>query len=110
MEDWDACVEASKMEPALVLKHSTACPISAAGYREVLRYEDERNGDTPPIYLVKVIEARPVSNAIAQDLGVAHQSPQFILMLNGKAYWDLSHYSIQASTIADAVAEHITQN
>ena len=109
IDDWEACVEASKLGPVLVLKHSTACPTSSAGYREVLRYEKDRDGDTPPIYLVKVIESRPVSNAIAQQLGVTHQSPQLILVQNGKAFWDASHYGIQASTIAEAVAEHAAQ-
>jgi bacillithiol system protein YtxJ len=44
--------------------------------------------------LVKVIESRPVSNQIAEDLGVKHESPQVILLKGGASYWNASHWAI----------------
>ncbi len=79
--------------PVLLFKHSTACPISGAAHREFEAWV----GGAPQgvrIARVLVIEARPVSNAIAERLGVRHESPQAILVKDGKAAWTASHRAI----------------
>ncbi len=43
---------------------------------------------------VKVVECRPVSNYIAQLMGVVHQSPQLIIYINGKAVYDVDNWNI----------------
>jgi len=103
-EDWEACVEASKAAPVFVLKHSTACAISAMGFREVQKYEQARGDGDPPVYVVKVIESRPVSNAIAEDLEVPHRSPQLILMKDGEAVWNASHHGIYVDRIRETAS------
>jgi bacillithiol system protein YtxJ len=55
--------------------------------------------------IVRVIEERPVSLALAQQVGVTHQSPQALLIKNGKAIWNDSHYSITADALKAAVAK-----
>ncbi len=100
---------------ALLFKHSTACPISLGAHREVQRYwvsvtdAEQPQGDSahPPLYLVKVIESRPVSNDIADRFGVQHQSPQMLFIRDGQSVWDASHGAIIAETIKKAVAEHM---
>lgn len=39
-----------------LFKHSTTCPISAAGYRAVAEYLQQAGAQTLPLYLVKVIK------------------------------------------------------
>ena len=58
----------------------------------------ERNWDLDgaeiePYYL-DLIAYRPVSNKIAETIGVEHQSPQVILLKDGKAIYDTSHNDI----------------
>ena len=53
----------------------------------------------PEVRMVKVIESRPVSNAIAEALGVEHKSPQLILVRERKALWSTSHFDISAKNI-----------
>ena len=86
-----------------IFKHSTTCPISAHALMRVNGYLSDRILDEPPFVLVKVIEARPLSNAIASALDVQHQSPQLILVWDGKAQWDASHHWITAESIEEAV-------
>lgn len=105
IEAWNACLQESNLRPVLVFKHSTACPISAEAYRQVSRYTDSSGEADPPVYIVKVIEERPVSNQIAEDLGVQHKSPQLILVQNGEAKWTTSHYGVQADAIRSAVVK-----
>jgi bacillithiol system protein YtxJ len=74
-------------------------------FSRVESYEREAGEGGPPVFLVKVIESRPVSNAVAERLGVEHKSPQLILLLDGAARWSASHYEITVDRIREAVAE-----
>lgn len=103
IDDWAACREASKESLRFVFKHSTACPISAAAYRRLTDYLDRPNADPPPFFIVKVIESRPVSNAIAKDTALRHQSPQLILLDGGAAAWSASHGGITARAVEEAL-------
>lgn len=103
LEDLDAALEKSETQPVAFFKHSTRCPVSAAAYRQVSQYLEKRGaGNTTPFYLVKVIESRPVSNAIAERLGVLHQSPQVILVKCKRAYWNESHGGITVAALDKA--------
>lgn len=56
---------------------------------------------TIPILKVLVIESRPLSLALADDLGVRHASPQMILVRDGKPIWSTSHYDITDKTLRE---------
>jgi bacillithiol system protein YtxJ len=53
---------------------------------------------------VRVIEERPVSLALAERVGVQHQSPQALLIRNGAALWNASHHDITTEALQNAVA------
>ena len=98
IEQWQQILASSNEHPVVVLKHSTTCPISAAAYREFTS-EALQNA-----YLVKVIEHRDVSNEIAKDLQVQHASPQVIVIKDGQATWQATHYHVTAKAIKEALA------
>ncbi|MDZ4860672.1 MAG: bacillithiol system redox-active protein YtxJ [Candidatus Hydrogenedentes bacterium] len=103
LDGWTACLEASRTRPVLVFKHSTSCPISTEAHRQVAAYAESAAESDPPVYMVRVIEERPISNQIADDLGLQHKSPQLILLQDGRPAWNASHYGIQAKAIRDAI-------
>ena len=94
MEQWNQAKEDSSGHPIVILKHSTACPVSFNALREYEAYLEREPNETVEYRLVKVIESRPVSNQIAADLGVKHESPQIICIKNSENYWNASHYAI----------------
>jgi bacillithiol system protein YtxJ len=49
-----------------------------------------------------LLEHRNISNAIAQDTGVEHESPQAILIENGKVLKSATHLSIYVSDFLEA--------
>ncbi|MND04785.1 hypothetical protein D3C83_252140 [compost metagenome] len=55
--------------------------------------------------MVKVVEAKPVSNAVAEKLGIQHESPQIILLQGGKPVWNASHHNIRAENIEAALGK-----
>lgn len=101
-EELKAAIEQSDQQPIFLFKHSTACPISAGAYSRVRDFLQEA-ADAPPFFLIKVIESRPLSNQIASQLNVRHQSPQLILVHRREALWDVSHNAIDAAAIQEAL-------
>lgn len=101
----DALYAESDTRPLFILKHSTTCPISASAYRRVIDYLQAAGPDAPPVYLIKVIESRPVSNELAQRANIRHESPQCILLHRRSPAWHASHGAITAPAMANAVGQ-----
>jgi bacillithiol system protein YtxJ len=101
--DLEAALTLSEEQPVLLFKHSTACPVSGSAYQRVQSYLQSAGDAAPQVYMVKVIEARPVSNEIAQRLQVTHQSPQMLLVQNRQAVWNASHGGIDGRAIDQAL-------
>ncbi|WEG14359.1 bacillithiol system redox-active protein YtxJ [Pullulanibacillus sp. KACC 23026] len=93
-DDWKALLDDSSEKPVVLLKHSTTCPISANAWNEFNHTLEELEAKGVETAYVKVIESRPVSLKIADELGVTHQSPQAILIKNKQATWNTSHWDI----------------
>lgn len=55
---------------------------------------------------VLVREDRPLSLALAALAGVAHESPQVILLVEGRAAWHASHGGVRAAALDAALAQH----
>jgi bacillithiol system protein YtxJ len=89
----------SKQKPVIVFKHSNACSISARAYREMENVEADVN-------ILVVQSAREVSRELANLTGVRHETPQVIVLRDGKAVWNASHFDVQAGAVAKAVESH----
>lgn len=87
----------SQEKPVLIFKHSTRCSISAMTLRRFERSADESISFQP--FFLDLIANRSVSNLIAEKYGVRHESPQAILLSNGKAIFDASHTGISFEEI-----------
>lgn len=103
IEEWNQALDQSKEQPFVVLKHSTACPVSFNALKEYDDYLEGVAKEDLKYLLVKVIESRPVSNQIAADLGVQHASPQIIYVKDKASYWNTSHWSITVEHIKAVV-------
>ncbi|SRR5699024_241757 len=102
VKEVEEVLEKTNENPAFIFKQSTTCPISAEAFEQFKSYveTDARPYDA---YFVKVRETRPVSNEIADKLGIEHQSPQMFLVKNGQAVWNASHRDITVENIVEAV-------
>jgi len=86
----------SKQKPVIVFKHSNACSISARAYREMEKFEGQVN-------ILEVQSAREVSRELANLTGIRHETPQVIVLKDGKAVWNASHFDVTAGDVAKAV-------
>jgi len=58
-----------------------------------------------PVYLVDVLDQRPLSQALAARLGIRHESPQAIVLQSGTPVWHDSHFAVTADALAAALFE-----
>jgi bacillithiol system protein YtxJ len=101
-EDVEAMIAASHERPLVLFKHSAACAGSSRMQDQVARLDDP--GD-PPRYVVVVQRARAASDYVAQKLGVPHETPQAIVIHEGRAVLHLSHGAIRTERLRDAARQ-----
>ena len=103
MEQLDELKEESAVQPVLIFKHSTRCNISRMALKN---FEREYSIDVAQVkpYFLDLLEHRDISNEIASRFGVMHQSPQLIMLVDGKPVYSASHNEIDAETVKQKIA------
>lgn len=88
--------------PQVIFKHSTRC-----GTSKMVKNRLERNEAPGGInfFLVDLFKHRNISNKIASDFGVMHQSPQVLVIKNGKCVYDESHSAVVFDEIEEVVMQ-----
>lgn len=89
-------------KPIVIFKHSIRCGISSQ-VKDQLFESWDFSPEEVELYYLDLITYRSVSNEVADHLGVMHQSPQIILVKNGKAVASDSHYQISVAKIKSAI-------
>src|SRR5687768_14972078 len=121
LESLEAAIEESRERPVLLFKHSRTCGISCEAYDELHSHlETGASGSSEtgasglsgasgssrklPVYKVITVQShRQVSDVAATRLGVRHETPQAILLRDGKPVWKASHFRITAAALAEAL-------
>jgi len=106
--NWDKLTEENQLDeikqesynqPVMILKHSTTCSISATALSRLERaWNTDAAKDIKPYYL-DLLKLRPISNKIAQEFDVDHESPQVLIIKNGKSVYNASHFDIRFDEI-----------
>ena len=92
----------SENKPQVIFKHSTRCSISSMAKNRLDR-KDQPEGMN--FYYLDVIKYRNISNKIAGDFKVNHQSPQVLVINAGKCIYNESHSGISMDDIIDSASE-----
>lgn len=100
----EAAIAESRQRPVLLFKHSRTCGISCEALDELHSHID--GGVADASYNVVVVQShRRLSDSISQRLGIRHETPQAILIRNGQAVWNASHFRITAEAIGRVLKE-----
>ena len=91
-------IKSSFMVPVLLFKHSTRCSVS---FMALENFEKEwlLKSDKCNIFYLDLLKYRGVSNQIAEITGIQHQSPQAIVLYEGRVIYNASHSAISAQAI-----------
>lgn len=91
----------SNVKPIVIFKHSTRCSISRMALKQFER--EYALDETVDAFFLDLIAYRDVSNEIANRFNVYHESPQLILIKDGKAVYDVSHSDIDAEALKNKI-------
>ncbi|WP_200792881.1 bacillithiol system redox-active protein YtxJ [Bacillus massilinigeriensis] len=85
-------------QPLFLLKHSLTCPISQSAFEEM-----EKFSGLPEVncYYLAVQEARLLSDHIAEEYGIKHESPQAIFFHEGQPVWHASHWKVTENALTE---------
>jgi len=92
----------SFVKPVVLFKHSTRCSISAMALNRLENDWDIEADVCVPVY-IDLITYRDISNKIANDLQITHQSPQVLVVKEGKCVYTSSHSQINVRDIKAAL-------
>ncbi len=87
-------------KPVVIFKHSTRCGISTMVLRKFERNFSIKDNQLK-MYFLDLITFRSISNKIASDYNVVHESPQLLVIKNGKAIVHNSHSGIYSIALED---------
>ena len=97
-EEVEQLIAQSAQHPVIVFKHDTNCRISRAAY-------DEMQQITQEVAIIDVAREKDLSRDIAERMGVKHESPQVLVIRDGRAVWSASHYDITFDAVARAMVQ-----
>lgn len=95
-------LERSAMHPQLIYKHSPSCSVSFLAKQE-LDSKVQELSELADFHIINVIQGRAISNAVAQEFGVRHESPQVLLLKDGEIIWKGSHWQIKGEKLLSAL-------
>jgi bacillithiol system protein YtxJ len=94
-------MDLSHEQPVAIFKHSTRCSISRMALKQFENEFDLEGSVTP--YFLDLLNHRDISQEIATRFEVYHQSPQLLLIKEGKSIYDASHSDIDAMELKGRV-------
>jgi bacillithiol system protein YtxJ len=102
LQQLDRLLKMPDARPRLLFKHSRTCGTSAEALDELVTHLDER-GTTARYAIVTVQTHREVSTAVSRMLGVRHETPQVLLIQDGRVVWSASHFRVTADAVDAAI-------
>ncbi len=88
-------LERSRSETVILFNHDPYCPISGRAYSQMEKLNDE-------VMIVDVSRERTLTREIQGRTGVRHESPQVIVLREGKPSWSASHFQITTDAVQQA--------
>ncbi|MBI1852457.1 MAG: bacillithiol system redox-active protein YtxJ [Planctomycetes bacterium] len=92
--DLDEAVAASRDKDVLVYKHSTRCSVSAWAQQEFTAFLGEPAALRFAAFQVDVIASKALSQEVATRFSVRHESPQLLVLRDGRVIAHGSHDEI----------------
>ena len=89
-------ISKSATAPQVIFKYSSRCSIS-----DVVRNRLEKKQEESEIefHFLDLIRYRSLSNEIAEQFAIRHESPQVLVIRDGKCVYDESHLSVNMDDI-----------
>ena len=102
-EDLSQLVVVSAITPVLIFKHSVRCGTSGMALNRLERMWKKEDNEKLAPYFLDLIAHRDISNEIESLFGIEHESPQVLIIRNGKCIYSESHSGINYGDIMNVL-------
>ncbi len=102
-EEMEQLILLSQEKPQVIFKHSTRCSISSVAKS---RLEKSKTKNEVSFYYLDLLTYRTLSNTIAARFRIEHESPQILVIKEGKCVYDESHMSIDMEEILEKIEKN----
>jgi bacillithiol system protein YtxJ len=106
IDQLEAAIVESRERPVLLFKHSRTCGVSCEALDE-LHAHVERSDERAAYKLITVQSHRRVSDEASARFGIRHETPQAILLRDGRPIWTASHFRITARNLDNVLGAEI---
>lgn len=93
IDELEAAIVESRERPVFLFKHSRTCGISCEALDELNAHVEDASPQAT-YKLITVQSHRRLSDETAARLGIRHETPQAILLRDGRPVWNASHFRI----------------
>ena len=109
MLNWKTLTDAAQLDdiktksfekPQILFKHSTRCSISNVALK---RIEKAANIPDADFHFLDLIRFRNISDKIAEEFRVYHESPQILVIKNAECIYDESHLGINMQELHEQI-------
>ena len=90
-EQWSDLIELSHKQAVYIFKHSSRCGISSM---VLSRFEKQLKEREETYFHLHIQGSRSLSNWLAEELKIRHESPQLIVLKDAKVLANDSHYAL----------------
>ncbi len=97
---------ASARRPQLIYKHSPSCGVSWIA-RSRLESAWDRISELAECHTIDVIADRALSSHVASVTNVPHQSPQLLVVRDGRVVWHASHGQVRSESALQALSDNV---
>jgi bacillithiol system protein YtxJ len=110
--NWNKLTEASQIQeiktlseqkPVMIFKHSTRCSISSMSLDRLIRKWKEMDSEKVTPYYLDLIASRQLSDLVAKEFLIPHESPQVLLIKDGKVIHTASHFDISYADLLERI-------
>ena len=92
-------ISQSETKPQVIFKHSTRCSISSVAFQRLQKAKQPEGID---FYYLDLLAHRPISNKVSEMFKVHHESPQVLVIRDGRCIYDESHLAISMMDIVES--------
>ncbi len=100
VEYWQELNKKSHDVPQVIFKHSSACPISLTAF-DSLKIAEEAGVVPQDIHMLVVQVSPELSEQVEAETGVEHESPQLLILKDGKVAFSANHYEITGDVLTE---------
>ena len=116
IDELETLLAESSHRPLLLFKHSASCGTSYEALDELIDHLNSSpaeaghygSGALPARYAMITVQThRELSTAVARRLGVRHETPQALLIREGRVVWSASHFRVTGGALEAAIKQQI---